>query len=112
MRPSTITGGRLVELTGMTDKQVHSWCMAGVFGPRHTVRVGSGVPRRFTAEEVVVALACRRVHDALTHNGRGGAPYSALVDVARQVRAGATAQLTEHVRLVVDVADLQAEAAA
>lgn len=110
------TGGDLVRLAGLSVKQVHSWCLAGVFGPDHMARVGSGNYRRFTAADVTVARAVRRASDSFGRPTRHGSFLTAPVmrSIADQVRAGSRVvevRLGDWVTLTVDVTDLWEEAA-
>lgn len=109
---SSITGGDLVRLVGTSNRQVHSWCLAGVFGPEQMSRIGSGNYRRFDATDVMVARACRRLVDAFDWRARNGRqfPMPVVVEVADQVRSGADVvrvRLGDHVELTVDIADLR-----
>lgn len=113
----THSGPEAARLAGVTYRQVHYWCSEGVLGPEHQRPLGSGTPRRLTAEDVRLLQAIGRVSGALVELAGLGqqvgpsktgslALYRRVVE---RVLAGATEirfQLTDHVTLTVDVGDL------
>lgn len=82
----------LADLSGLTERQVRGYCSVGVFGPDN-VAPGSGRPRWFTADDVMVAgVLCRLAELAGQLSGLGAAlSWDLALRVASVVRARAAA---------------------